>query len=77
MAKPYLLTYSNRRTQGPPESSHDTFQQARDAVQDWIESMGWVGNEMAILAGLEIHGPGGVEWSYRHRHRPAHSSDNS
>ena len=65
--KPYLLTYSNRRTQGPPPSGHATLQEAMDAANAWIASMGYVGNEMAILAGLEIHGPGGVEWSYRNR----------
>lgn len=62
---PYNLTHSNRRTQGP-QSCHTSLEEALQAARDWIADMGWVGNEMAILAGLEIHGPAGqIEWRYR------------
>lgn len=63
-SKPYNLTHSNRRTQGP-QSGHTSLEEALQAARDWIADMGWVGNEMAILAGLEIRGPAGVEWQYR------------
>jgi len=61
---PYNLTHSNRRTQGP-QSGHDSLREAQEAAQAWIASMGWVGEEMAALAGLEIRGPAGIEWQYR------------
>ena len=50
---PYNLTHSNRRTQGP-QSGHESLEEALQAARQWIADMGYVGNEMAILAGLEL-----------------------
>lgn len=67
MAKPYALTRTNKRSPGPT-GEFETMPEALAAVQAWIASMGWVGEEMAALGGLEIHGPDDkVEWSYRNR----------
>jgi len=62
---PYILTRRNRRSPGP-EGSFDSLEEALQAVQAWIASQGYVGEEMAIMAGVEIHDPDGeVKWSAR------------
>lgn len=64
MPKPYLLTQLNKRSPGPT-GEFDSFKEALETVRAWIASQGFVGEEMAAMAGLEIHGPRGLEWSFR------------
>lgn len=65
-SKPFILTRSNKRSPGPA-GEFETLPEALAAVQTWIASMGFMGEEMAGSAGLEIHGASGVVWTYRER----------
>lgn len=64
MGKPYKITRLNQRSPGPSGEFH-TFQEALVVVEAWIASMSHSGSMMAGMAGIEIHGPAGLEWSYR------------
>jgi len=62
---PYRVTRTNQRSPGP-EGTYDTPEEAIQAVEAWIASQGYVGEEMAIMAGIEIRGPANeVVWLAR------------
>ena len=61
---PYHLTRSNQRMPGP-QGRFESLDEALQAVEAWMALQGYVADMMAIMAGLEIHGPGGIEWKMR------------